>query len=649
MDTRRNVLLVQVNYQYGNNVFVPYSVGSIQAYAENIPEIENNFKFQEPVFLREDPLEVIKKTSEPMVVGFSCYLWNWEYNKILAEAIKTTFPRCLVVFGGPQVPDKSEGFFFACPYVDILVHHEGEFSFSEILLESLSLQPDYTKIPGLSVRVLGDESFKTSARSRILDLSKLPSPYLSGVFDFLLGRSFALSACQETNRGCPYRCQFCDWGGNTFDKLVPMNESRLLAEFEWFGINRVEYVFNCDSNYGILPRDVDLTRKMIEVRAQYGEYPRKFRMCTAKNSNDKVFAITKMLNDAAMNKGATLSFQSMDINTLSIVKRENIKIEKFQELMQRYRKAGIATYTELIMGLPGETYESSKKGISTLIDAQEDSLNLYVYLCTVLPNSGLNEPFYVKSYGIKSVRSPILLAHSTPSADSVVEYNNMIIETASMPEKDWKRTCLFYLAVQCFHCLGLTKHIAILFRRQFGISYGDFYEKLVIYFSGREDSLIGEQLAQVSKVIERAVDGDRLDLVIPKFGDIYWPLEEATFLNIITNKQKFYEEIRSFVSELSQGLGQDNKGELIDDLILYQSSVIIDPIVSELGIELRYNFLEYFGDSVDRNMELKSSPVRLLIEADQNFSGDLERYAREVVWYGRKGGRFHHGNITKET
>lgn len=34
-----NVALVQVNYKFGNNVFLPHSVGLLRAYCENILEI----------------------------------------------------------------------------------------------------------------------------------------------------------------------------------------------------------------------------------------------------------------------------------------------------------------------------------------------------------------------------------------------------------------------------------------------------------------------------------------------------------------------------------------------------------------------------------------------------------------------------------
>lgn len=646
---KRRIVMAQVNYQYGNNVFVPYAVGSLQAYAETIPKVRDNFDFLEPLFLRKDHTKVVNEMQEPDIMGFSCYLWNWEYNKSLAKAVRAKFPNCLIVFGGAQVPNDSEDFFVEHPYVDILVHGEGEVTFANIITESLSPYPDYTQIAGLSIRGEDLSAVKTAPSVRIMDLSVLPSPYLSGVFDFLVGSSFLLNASQETTRGCPYACTYCDWGGDSFKKVVRISEQRLLDEFEWFGKNRVAYLFNCDANYGISKLDYEHTVKMIQIREKYDGYPEKFRMCTAKNSDDRIYEITKLLSDANMNKGATLSFQSMDDTTLEVVKRKNIKMDKFSELMDRYATAGIATYTELIMGMPGETYESSKKGIDVLFEEQADTVNLYVYPCTLLPNSEMNNPRYSKQHGIKSVRMPLLLAHSTPETE-LSEYQNVIVGTSSMSSADWQCTYMFYWVVQCMHCLGLVPHVAILFHKMFGVKYSDFYEKLINHFILNENSLIGGEIALIRDIVTQSTKGEgRLDLVIPKFGEIYWPLEEASFLNFVTNKKDFYEEMLGFVDWFASDLGIHIGGALLEDIILYQASLVKDPDVLEVSVPLRYDLYDYFRNVRDSEAKLKKTPLRLKVKGDRDFDGDLETYAREVVWFGRKGGRFHHSIVTVES
>lgn len=660
ISNKRNIFLAQVNYRYGDNVFMPYSVATLQSYAQTESEIRNNFEFRPLLFLREDPDQVARNMERPAILGLSCYLWNWEYNKLLAQAVRAYHPDCLIVMGGIHIPEhsggslnligisgNSGGFFVKHPYADILIHGEGEIAFASVLLEYLTTKPDYTKIPGISIKIDRDRTLKTSSPNRIQDLSKLPSPYLSGVFDSIVGRPFLWNASQETNRGCPYPCTFCAWGPAFQQKLFRFDESRILAEMEWFGRHQIEYIFNCDANWGILDRDYDLTVKMVEIKARYGGYPKKFRMCTAKNSNDRVFDITKVLDDAGMNKGATLSFQSMDDTVLEAVKRRNIKIADFAKFMSRYREAGIATYTELIMGLPCETYETFKRGIDKLIDAgQHSGLNNYV--CLMLPNDEMSEPVYVEKYGIRSVRMPILLAHSTPGSDLVQEYQDVVVATNSMSEEDWQRIFIFSWAVQCFHCLGLTQEIAIMFRRQFSLNYSDFYERLIGYFVANSKTLIGQQFATISKIVAKAIYGGRLDLVLPRFSDIYWPLEEAAFLNFVTNKEKFYQEIEDFIRVLVGSLTLIMGDALVNDLVAYQSSLVIDPFHSELSVELRHDLHTYFSIFGNSEVEITQSRNRLVIKADKDFAGDLEKYAREVVWYGRKGGKFYHSNIVVE-
>ena len=87
-----NVSLIQVNYKFGNNVFLPYSVGLIRAYCESIPVIVDNFNFLNFVYMREDPADVARRLDSPQIAGISCYMWNWEWSKKLAEEIKRTIP-----------------------------------------------------------------------------------------------------------------------------------------------------------------------------------------------------------------------------------------------------------------------------------------------------------------------------------------------------------------------------------------------------------------------------------------------------------------------------------------------------------------------------------------------------------------------------
>lgn len=642
---KHNVALVQVNHKFGNNVFLPHSVGLIKAYCQTIDEITTQFNFLDFVYLRNDPVQTAQNLDAPRIVGISCYLWNWEWSKLLAKSVRERHPDCLIVLGGPQVPGKSQNFFQEHPYIDILVHHEGELTFAEILQEHLKKCPDYTQIPGTSVRLEDNQCFRGENRMRTNDLGIIPSPYISGCFDDLMTEPYDFHASQETHRGCPYSCTFCDWGSAVFTKVRSFSDDRLHKELEWFGRNHIELLYNCDANYGLLKRDLNLTKKMVETKKRYG-FPQQFRAAYAKNSDSKIFEISKLLNDAGMSKGLTLSFQSLDDNTLELIKRNNIKVTDFESLLERYRQEGIATYTEIIMGLPGESYDSFANGVEQFLNAgQHDGLNIYI--CILIQNSEMAEPEYVKRHGIKTVRTPVLLAHSSRSEDQVVEYNDIVVQTNDMPTASLKKSFLYSWAVQAFHNMGLTQYLALFWRSKFEHRYRLFYEELIDFASENPKSLIGREFEKTSNLLERAVSGGAWGVILPEFGDVLWPTEESTFLTMVSNKDEFYGEMSKFLKLLLSRDGDNLDEGCLVELLNYQKNMIIDPFtLPTFNIDLSYNFHEYF-ESIYNNapISLVQRPSRLEIIPEVTFEGDLHNYSRSIVWYGRKAGKFRHKNV----
>jgi hypothetical protein len=92
--------------------------------------------------------------------------------------------------------------------------------------------------------------------------------------------------------------------------------------------------------------------------------------------------------------------------TLIAIKRDNISLNSFQEIQSRSLRDGMTTYTDVIIGLPGETYESFANGVSEMIRlGQHNKLN--IYNCQVLPNAEMAEPDYRRRYGLECVDLPL--------------------------------------------------------------------------------------------------------------------------------------------------------------------------------------------------------------------------------------------------
>lgn len=354
------IQLAQINFTYGNNAYLPYSAGLLQAFLMKHHSLMDRIEFEEIMHLRQPIEQTAARAAKADIFGVSCYIWNWEYSKELARRTKELNPDIVIVFGGPQVHHQDENVFCDLPFVDFIVVGEGEQAFAE-LIEFLVFKDDTShKITGLKeiTGLVINESQKVlrnCPRLRIDDIDVIPSPYLSGIFDEMIQSStLSFQVSQETHRGCPYSCTFCDWGSSTMQKVRRFSQERIFNEFEWMGKRKIEVLYNCDANYGLFKEDMDLTNKMIEVKRRYG-FPEKFRAAYAKNSNQRIFEISKLLNDEGMSKGATLSLQSVDTHTLELIKRRNMRINDFSELIHMYNHARIPTYTELIVGLPGDS------------------------------------------------------------------------------------------------------------------------------------------------------------------------------------------------------------------------------------------------------------------------------------------------------
>ena len=171
---KSKIQLVQVNDSYGNQYFIPYSVGLLQSYCNQFDRVRENFTFMKFIYKQEIDLEQqIKNMGKVDIFAQACYVWNWQFNLEFAKLAKKYNPGALIVLGGPRVPDDSTGFFERYSYVDILCHGEGELVFHDILKQYMG-DHRYDSIEGVSYynREI-DQTFFTPRRSRAIDLESI--------------------------------------------------------------------------------------------------------------------------------------------------------------------------------------------------------------------------------------------------------------------------------------------------------------------------------------------------------------------------------------------------------------------------------------------------------------------------------------------
>ena len=625
---KKNIYFVQVSAVYGESVktaYLPYASGCLAAYAWSDGTIADNYNLGRFIFIRENIDCAIESLDNPYLVGFSSYIWNMEYNREFARRLKQRYPECIVLFGGHNV-DPCGKDLDEMPWCDIIMHGEGERPFKELLL-ALAEGRSLSDVSNISYRENGKTV--TTEKTAPCDIEDYPSPYLAGCFDSIIEESgISPSIIWETNRGCPNRCAFCDWGAlKAKVRHFPM--VRIRAELDWMVKNKVEYVYCADANFGLFPRDTEIADLIIEYREKYG-YPQVFKTNYTKNRDEVVFEISSKLIKKGIGKSPTLSFQSLSSDVLKAIGRSNMELEHFKNLMIKYNSAGVPVYSELILGLPEETYDSFADGICTLLDCGQHTC-IGIYPCELLPNSLLADPEYKEKYGIQTVRTPFSQYHCKPSSDDVGELSNIIISTNSMCLEDWRRSFIFSICVQAFHNLGLTRAVAMYLRHERDISYKEFYEKLISWLDSQpSDSASGGAYAHLKQLTVDVSEG-KGTFSVP-YGEkeiITWSFEEYIFFRLSNELNAFYSEFYRFAKTF--GIEE----YILDELIKYQKEIIRQPFENKVTISSKYDFYGYFNRIYsDCYAPLEKEDTVIISEGAEFESRD--EYARVCIWYGRR-------------
>lgn len=628
---KRKLYFLQVNYIYGKSAHIPYTAGQISAYAFADRDVEENYSLERIFFLREPVDSLLEKIDNPSVVAFSTYLWNSNYNKEVARRIKEKYPDCVIIFGGHHVAPGG-GLLEECPQIDYLLHGEGEVIFRRLLRALIGLD-EASDIPGISMRTENGILTTPEAVSCECDF---PSPYLGGYFNRILEENPGLDfmALIETSRGCPNSCAYCDWSSMK-SKIRKFPIERVYSEIEWIGKNKIFGLGSADSNFGMFDRDVDITDKIIETKKLYGR-PVGFQTSYEKNSNKRVFEIGMKLEKSRMSKGITLSLQSMDETVLENIGRKNISTETFSELMELYNNAGVATYTELILGLPGETVQSLVDSLDRLLNLGQHN-SIYIHNCEWLPCSIMGQKDYVDRYKIKKSVIPLNQPHrSATDIDEIPEYSSIVTSTYSMTNKDWKLMNIISAVVQACHHMGLLQFFALYLYNEGLSSYKNFYCSFVDYFYPRQESAVGRALHHIEERLDDVLAGKgTLSICDSRFSDVLWTFEEYLFLCLTYEAEAFYAEAMSFLG----GFGID--GEIFDELMKFQRSMTKQPFDQAVEFELSYDFLDYFKKIIDgEKVTLDKAANTVSVEA-KPFASWAE-FARVVAWYSRKDGNSTH-------
>ena len=95
--------LIQINNSFSGQNYLPYSTACLESYLREHSSKQEDLVFLPHIYKRAPISEIVARTKDADIIGFSTYVWNAQISLETARRIKDNWPEKLIVFGGEDV------------------------------------------------------------------------------------------------------------------------------------------------------------------------------------------------------------------------------------------------------------------------------------------------------------------------------------------------------------------------------------------------------------------------------------------------------------------------------------------------------------------------------------------------------------------
>ncbi len=423
--SRRSVLLAQLpippvglNPIVGN---VPLAAGYLILHAR-LKQLDQHFDFQilpPPVANYHSDCGLVEHilASEPWMVGFSCYLWNIDRTLWIATQLKRRRPDLLIVLGGPEIT-ADNSWVLQSGVIDYAVIGEGEQTFSELLAGLVSGTDAGDIIPGLW---RATQPQLPLFRKPLANLSEVSSPYLAGILNAADERMLLL----ETIRGCVFKCKFCYYP-KSYDALYFVDEEKVIANLRHARDAGATEVVLLDPTLN-QRKDFDGFLKLL-ARENHDRQFTYFGELRAEGIRPETAQLLREANFTEVEIG----LQSIDPQAQTLMDRKN-NLKAFERGVSAMMDAGIKVKVDLIIGLPGDTIASVRRGFDYLASSQLFT-STQVFNLAILPGTAFRQE--ADQLGLKFQPRPPYYVYETPTLQTADLYQ-LMEEAQEVFDSEW--------------------------------------------------------------------------------------------------------------------------------------------------------------------------------------------------------------------
>jgi tRNA A37 methylthiotransferase MiaB len=362
-------------------------------------------------FIDKTPYEQYKEivADKPDFACFSVYVWNDDHQFKIMETIKRDNPEITVIAGGPQLDaHKDKSFFDKHPYIDYVCYGDGEQAMQLLIDRHLGLIAADTPLVNVvenkatgwklwPFKMIDDEKY-LSTSSFLIQKDFIFETYRDLLSTGIKKENIEFSV--EFARGCMYSCSFCDWHQG-LTKKVKRRKHDWRSEIDFFHDHDIQ-IRETDANFGQYPEDLDIFYYALSM---YNP-KRNFKFTVRNTSKLKREVANQMMLEQAIhyNKPIKMSLQDIDQKILDNIDRPAVPwsvnsklIKELHEKLPMDKKHNL--FGEIIIGIPGQTYESVINMCRELYAC--GIRNIVSYFWSHLINSPAADKAFVDKYNIK--------------------------------------------------------------------------------------------------------------------------------------------------------------------------------------------------------------------------------------------------------
>lgn len=296
-------------------------------------------------------------SSNPDIIGFSCYIWNISQVQLLISDIRKLLPQVVIVLGGPEV--------------------------SEVPEESLTkYKPDYV-IAGAGEKAWPELILALIDGRQMPRVIRMPVSLTETQFPYLPHEDLKNHLVYyEASRGCANRCAYCLSSVNRQIEFRPLELVFDDLEKLWrMGVRQVKFV---DRTFNL-----DKSRTMLiwqHLKEKYPEGNFHFEIAADRITDEEIEFLKKIPKGLFQME---IGVQSTYEPTLEAINRKTDITKLLQRLKELSQETDVLIYADLIAGLPYESFARFLQSFRDVIQTRTDRLHLG--FLKLLPGTALRE------------------------------------------------------------------------------------------------------------------------------------------------------------------------------------------------------------------------------------------------------------------